>query len=229
MLDSPKHLRTVLETMQDALMIVDPNGVIVSVNRAMEELTGYTRDELTGRPCSVLDCDDCAGCFGTDEDGREQTCRLFTEGGVHRRRCELKKKDGTPLYVLKNTALLEDEQGGVLGGVETLTDVSDVVARDRVIFSLRRSAGVDRGFFGLLGRSRSMLQLYDLISSAAASEAPILIMGESGTGKELAAQAVHMAGPRSEGPLVTVNCAALNDALLEIGRASCRERVYCEV
>jgi len=215
MLDSPQHLRTVLETMQDALMIVDPNGVIVSVNRAMEELTGYTRDELTGRPCSVLDCDDCAGCFGTGEDGEAQACRLFTEGGVHRRRCELKKRDGTPLYVLKNTALLKDGRGRVLGGVETLTDVSDVVARDRVISNLRRTTGMDQGFFGLLGRSRPMLRLFDLISGAAASEAPVLIMGESGTGKELAAQALHLAGPRADGPLVTVNCAALNDALLE--------------
>ena len=117
--------------------------------------------------------------------------------------------------MLKNAALLRDESGEVLGGVETLTDISDVVSRDRVISDLRKEIGAEDGFHGILGKSAPMKRLFDLIASAAESEAPVLIQGESGTGKELVARAIHDLGRRRDGPLVTVNCAALNDSLLE--------------
>jgi two-component system response regulator HydG len=60
-----------------------------------------------------------------------------------------------------------------------------------------------------------MLQLYQLLTSAAASEAPVVLYGESGTGKELAASALHVLSPRRKGPFIKVNSAALNESLLE--------------
>ena len=96
-----------------------------------------------------------------------------------------------------------------------MTDLSDLVARDEVISSLRKKMSLEQSFYGLLGQSAVMLRLFDLIAAAAQSDAPVLITGESGTGKELVARAIHEIGPRSGGPYITVNCAALNDALLE--------------
>jgi two-component system response regulator HydG len=207
-----RYWETVIHTMMDGLMVVDPEGSIVAVNPAMERLTGYTREELLGQPCTILNCDRCRGFRPQDP---QRQCTLFKEGGVRRIRCVLTKKDGATLPFLKNAAILRDEAGHVLGAVETLTDLSEVSARDRVISRLRRELHREDGFHGLLGRSPVMLQLFQLLTSAAASEAPVILYGESGTGKELAATALHRLSPRAQGPFIKVNSAALNESLLE--------------
>lgn len=67
----------------------------------------------------------------------------------------------------------------------------------------------------MVGRSKPMQRVKELIDAVAASEATVLITGESGTGKELVAKALHSKSLRKEKPMVLVNCAALNDNLLE--------------
>jgi two-component system, NtrC family, response regulator PilR len=70
-------------------------------------------------------------------------------------------------------------------------------------------------FSGLVGKSKQMREVYDLISKVAESTANVLIMGESGTGKELAAKAIHYNGRRRGAPFVAVNCGAIPDTLIE--------------
>ncbi len=71
------------------------------------------------------------------------------------------------------------------------------------------------GFSGMVGKSKPMLQIYELIEKVAPTPSSVLITGESGTGKELVAKAIHFNSPRADKPFVTVNCAALADNLLE--------------
>ena len=70
-------------------------------------------------------------------------------------------------------------------------------------------------FEGFIGGSAAMQVVYRIIENVAASEATVFITGESGTGKEVAAEAIHHLGRRSKGPLVTLNCAAIPNELLE--------------
>ncbi len=65
------------------------------------------------------------------------------------------------------------------------------------------------------GKSPKMRQLFTLVDKVAGSDVTVLIRGESGTGKELVAEAIHRRSPRTGGPLVAVNCAALTETLLE--------------
>ncbi len=207
-----QYWRTVINTMQDGLMVVDPSGLIISVNPAFEELTGYSSAELIGQPCSLLECNSCD--YPRDHKG-EPRCSLFKEGAIKRSRCTLRKKDGSPLYVVKNAAVIKGQKGESMGGVETLTDLGEVIARERELSSLRRQMAMDQVFQGMVGRSPAMLHLFSLIESVADSDAPVLITGESGTGKEMVAEALHSLGRRSHGPLIKVNCAALNENILE--------------
>ncbi|MFA7166176.1 MAG: sigma-54 dependent transcriptional regulator [Desulfoplanes sp.] len=68
---------------------------------------------------------------------------------------------------------------------------------------------------GMVGKSAPMKELLETIATVAPSEATILIQGESGTGKELVARAIHASSLRKGKPMVTVNCAALTESLLE--------------
>ncbi|GFK92980.1 Transcriptional regulatory protein ZraR [Fundidesulfovibrio magnetotacticus] len=67
----------------------------------------------------------------------------------------------------------------------------------------------------IIGRSKAMGQVLELVERAAPSRSTVLITGESGTGKELIAKAIHFASPRKDQPFVSVNCMALNPGILE--------------
>ncbi|MFZ0449767.1 MAG: sigma-54 dependent transcriptional regulator [Desulfatiglandaceae bacterium] len=67
----------------------------------------------------------------------------------------------------------------------------------------------------IIGKSKPMLKIYDMIDKVAQSKASVLISGSSGTGKELIAKAIHYGSKRKNGPFVSVNCGALTETLLE--------------
>ena len=70
-------------------------------------------------------------------------------------------------------------------------------------------------FQNVIGKSKKMQELFELVESVAASEANILIQGENGTGKELIANAIHYNSKRSKGPFIKINCAAIPKDLIE--------------
>ncbi|MEQ1869700.1 MAG: sigma-54 dependent transcriptional regulator [Vicinamibacterales bacterium] len=70
-------------------------------------------------------------------------------------------------------------------------------------------------FNNIIGRSKRMQELFDLVESVAGSEANILIQGENGTGKELIANAIHYHSKRAKGPFIKINCAAIPKDLIE--------------
>ncbi len=81
---------------------------------------------------------------------------------------------------------------------------------------LLKKALSDRFRYGnIVGKSKPMLRIYDLIEKVADSKASVLITGPSGTGKELIAKAIHFSSSRKNGPFVSINCGALTETLLE--------------
>ncbi len=81
--------------------------------------------------------------------------------------------------------------------------------------NLRRAVQDRYSFENIVGKSRSMEDVYDAVSRVARSDAAVLIHGESGTGKELIAKAIHFNSDRKEHPFITVNCSAVPENLFE--------------
>jgi two-component system response regulator PilR (NtrC family) len=80
---------------------------------------------------------------------------------------------------------------------------------------LKRTLGLSHQFSNIIGRSESMLEVFKMIETVARTNSTILLTGESGTGKGLVAQAIHFHSLRREKPMVSLNCGALPETLLE--------------
>ncbi len=80
---------------------------------------------------------------------------------------------------------------------------------------LRQQIQTRYSFDKIIGKNRSMQEIYNLIERVAPTPTTLMISGESGTGKELVAKATHFNSPRKKAPFISVNCAALPESLLE--------------
>ncbi|HCC69394.1 MAG TPA: sigma-54-dependent Fis family transcriptional regulator, partial [Nitrospiraceae bacterium] len=181
-------------------------------NRAAEEITGYRKEEVMGKQCIILDTDTC---MVLTESGMEKRCNLFKTGSVRNRKCRIRSKDGRSVYLLKNAVVLRNSNNEIIGAVETMTDITSLYLKELEIEELKRELRQEYWFMSLLGGSAVMQRLYEQIRNVASSEAPILIYGESGTGKDLVTRAIHALSRHKDGPFIKVNCASLNECLLE--------------
>jgi PAS domain S-box-containing protein len=207
LLKNPQFLPEVFETMRDGLMVVDNEGTIVLFNRAAEEITGYRKENIIGQKSSILNCE-------METDGRPDT-QLEEFGAAYNKECRIKSGDGRLVHLLKNVVTVRDDQGGIIGTVESMTDITSLYKKEIELQGIKQELRQEYWFMGLLGKSVPMQRLYEHIRNAATSEAPVLITGESGAGKNLVARALHNLSRRKDGPFLQMNCAALNEQLLE--------------
>ncbi|VVS93871.1 sigma-54 interaction domain-containing protein [Desulfoluna spongiiphila] len=202
----------IFDTLADGVLVVNSKGRILDANRAAEELTGFSRQELKGGPCHILNC---SGCKRFEEGGDQPHCSLFASGGEKVVRCTIKCRSGETIPVLKRARVMKDEAGETMGAVEILTDMRKLVALENRVDDLAREVAGSREHHGIEGESAAIRRLLAFIDSVVTSTAPVLIQGESGTGKELVAQAIHGGSMGAGAPFIKVNCAALNENLLE--------------
>ncbi len=192
----------ILESISDGVFTVDSDWRIMSFNRAAEEITGIPREEAVGRHCSEV--------FRASMCETDCALRRTTETGspIINKSAFIIDAEGRRIPISVSTALLRDEKGNIVGGVETFRDLS-------LVEELRKELECRFQIGDLISRSASMRRIFDVLPQVAASDSTVLIQGETGTGKELLARAIHSLSPRKNKPFVAVNCGALPDTLLE--------------
>jgi PAS domain S-box-containing protein len=210
--DLRNYMGGILDVMMDGLVVVNRQRKIIYVNQAMKTISGYSPGELLGSSCSILQFSNCPAV-----DGRSiaSPCEIFFGQDMKRMRCTILHKRGHQVHVLKNAAALRSEKRELVAVVESITDISSIVKQERELNNLRNKIYRPEGFMGMLGASPVMKRVFEMVRSAAITDAPVIIHGDSGTGKELVANMLHRLSKRRKGPLVKVNCAALAESLLE--------------
>jgi len=197
-----QHIELILDSLEEGVFTVDLEWRITAFNRAAERITGIGRAEALGRYCfEVFRADVCeTGCVLR----RTMERRVpITNMPVHVYRADKKR---IPIRV--TTTLLEDDQGRIIGGVETFQDITAIQA-------LQKALHQQHTFEDIVSKSPKMLKIFGLLPQVAASGSTVLIEGASGTGKELIARAIHHHSPHRDGPFIAVNCGALPDTLIE--------------
>ncbi|MFC1683479.1 sigma-54 interaction domain-containing protein [Candidatus Zixiibacteriota bacterium] len=200
--DPTQPLSTILDSIADGVFTVDENWRITSFNRAAESITGVSKDEAIGRPCyEVFRADICqTACAlrGTMETNQQ----------IIDLRIDVLNSQGKKIPISISTAVLRDEEGNIVGGVETFRDLS-------TIEELRKEITKRYTFMDIISKNHKIQEIFAILPDIAESDSTVLIQGPSGSGKELFARAIHDLSFRKDGPYVVVGCGALPDTLLE--------------
>jgi len=226
------HGRLILDAAGEGIYGLDIEGRSTFVNPAAARLTGHSIDELIGQRMHDV-------VHHSHEDGSQypnHECPIYAafKDGMIRNACDdvFWRKDGTSFPVEYTSTPIY--QGSVLVGAvvvfrdislrrrteerlrSALHDVQRLEARLRIENeSLRQQIESTRELSQLVGLNGGLRETMRMVERVAATQSTVLIQGETGTGKELIARAIHRLGPRRDGPLVKVNCAALSPQLVE--------------
>ncbi|MGD1970581.1 MAG: sigma 54-interacting transcriptional regulator [Desulfobacterales bacterium] len=202
--DPSKHTdyQSILNSITDGVLTVDRKMIITSFNRAAEKITQVKRSEAIGRHCfEVMRAEVCeSGCAIQKTFKTGKPCQNIPVFIV--------RADNKRIPISVTTGIVRDDQGNVIGGVETFRDLSE-------LNKLRREIYNRHSFEDIVSKNHQMLQLFSILPQVADSRSTVLIEGASGTGKELLARAIHNHSPRRTAPFMAVNCGALPDTLIE--------------
>ncbi len=192
----------ILDSIADGVFTVDSDFRITSFNTAAENITGIRKKDALGRHCwevfRASICEKQCSLKGTMKTGQP----------IVNQPIFIVNLEGERVPISISTALLKDEEGEVIGGVESFRDLS-------VVEELRKELAGRHSFLDIISKNKEMQRLFRMLEQVSESESTILLEGESGTGKGLFAKAIHSLSVRKKGPFVVVNCGSLPDTLLE--------------
>lgn len=203
-----KLLETVLENAYESVVLTDPDGKILLMNRSYRDFLGV--QDVIGRHVTEV-----------IENTRMHIVAKTGKAEI----ADIQRIKGQDMIANRIPIFEEGKLVAVLGTV-TFQDVRQLHALAATVDQLkqelayykgelRRQLGAYYRFEQIAGSSPKMQAVKNLAQKVAKTDTTVLITGESGTGKELFAHAIHAASRRAMGPFIRVNCAAIPDSLLE--------------
>ncbi|MBI5026637.1 MAG: sigma 54-interacting transcriptional regulator [Nitrospirae bacterium] len=196
------RIDSIINSLADGVFTTDREMRITSFNEGLERLTGLKQQDILGLFCKeVLKGDNCnSEC--------PLSWTLKNGYGLARYRERIVDNNGNTIPVYICTAFLRDHAGEVTGLVATIKDASEIE-------NLRKELNDRYQFSNIIGRSKTMQEIFELIEIISDTDCAVLIQGESGTGKELIARAIHHNSQRRDKPFIKVNCTAIVEGLFE--------------
>ena len=196
------RLKIILDNLDIGVLTVDRGNHISFFNTMAEKITGFARTDLLGKSCAKV--------FGPRfwKDFHNAPDRIANENGHFRVETDLTTREGQRIPVRANYVPLKNEEGGVVGGLTTISDLS-------LQYHYKSAIRGQYTFYDMVGRHPEMQKIFEIIPVIASSDATVLIEGPTGTGKDLLAKIIHNASSRAKRKLIKVNCASLPDNLLE--------------
>lgn len=216
--------QSTFDSIDDLVMILDPEFRILRVNAATVSFLGLTLDQILGSRCHTLMHGTDASVAGCPTARVLQTRRHEETEIFH---------DGKKAWLLVSADPILDAAGTLKGVVHAVKNITErkrmeeqLEGRLREIgelkeqleqenISLREEVKLLSPHEEIVGRSAAMRQVLAQVEQVARTDSTVLISGETGTGKELVARAIHDLSTRKARPLVTVNCASLPPTLIE--------------
>ncbi|MEZ4746816.1 MAG: sigma 54-interacting transcriptional regulator [Calditrichia bacterium] len=201
-LNERNRLQAIFNSRLEGTFTIDKNWIITSFNVSAERVTGYSAKEAVGKRCwEIFQSKVC-------RNGCHMECTMRDRQSTDNHELQIIRKDGRRVPVRVNSAPMFDANGVHIGGVETFQNITEIKNLTTHLEERYR-------FEKIIGRSKSMQKIYELIDNVCHTDSTVLITGESGTGKELVARAIHLNSERKPGPFMVLNCSAFVETLME--------------
>ena len=197
-----KFFDVILNSVADGVFTTDNDGRITFMNKAAEEITGFSGKEAIGHHCfEIFRADICQSRCALKE-------TLKTKKEIINLSATILRKGGEKVSISISTAVLKNERGEIIGGVETFRDLSAIEELKKELFQ-KYTLG------DIISKNYLIHDIFNILPNISESDSTVLLQGASGTGKELFAKAIHNLSRRKTKAFVKVNCGALPDTLLE--------------
>ena len=197
-----RNLEAIFRSVNDAIITVDKNMHIIAANDATREICGMDPQEIVGQKFDQVNRYCAQSCYEALKEilGTAKTIKDY--------RLECRKQTRPHQIVTISSSPLRDNTDKNIGTVLVIRDLTRVAEMEgelRARYNLHN----------MVGKSHQMQSIFHLLDELMNTDTTVLITGETGTGKELIAKALHYGGVRAAKPMVTVNCSALPENLLE--------------
>jgi PAS domain S-box-containing protein len=203
-----KHIQGLLEAIinstEDAISVVDENGLGILINPAYTRLTGFVEDDIIGKPATI------------DIAEGESVHLKVLRTGLPVRGARLRVGPGRREVMVHAAPVFVDEElRGSVAAIHDLTDIRRLTEELDSARRLLRTLQAKYTFDDIIAVSRGMALAVEQARRVSSTPATVLLRGESGTGKELFAHAIHNASLRRQKQFVRVNCTAISSTLFE--------------
>ncbi len=197
-----RNLEAIFRSVNDAIITVDHDLRIIAANAATGDICGRSPKEMVGKRF----LDGAGKCAASCYEPLKEI--LKTGKTIKEYRLECQRESRPQQVAVVSLSPLRDSEGKHIGAVLVIRDVTRVTEMEG---ELRQRYNLHN----IVGKSHKMQVIFRLLDDLMTTDATVLITGETGTGKELIAKALHYGGSRAPKPMVTVNCSALAENLLE--------------